>query len=153
MASIKGLGFPPFFLQINRAQQTQATKSRLWETIFPQFLKFAVFLKRLAGQFFADVTLCHYKPVSGHATFSSFGFASSGCHQQQNGRFLLCTQFCKNLPVDVFRVLSPQPFLTSTFSRVTATEFVTWNFCVIRVSLTLSRWCRCICRTWRSFFH
>ena len=50
-----------------------------------------VFCKTLAGQCFADVTLCHSKPLSGHASFSSFGFASSGCHQQQNGRFLLHT--------------------------------------------------------------
>ena len=63
------------------------------------------------------------------------------------------TQVCKLTSRRFPSACSPQPFLTSTFSRVTATEFVTWNFCVIRVSLTLSRWCRCICRTWRSFFH
>ena len=61
------------------------------------------------------------------------------------------TQFCKLTSRRFPSACSPQRFLTSTFSRVTATEFVTWNFCVIRVSLTLSRWCRCICRTMRIY--
>ena len=97
----KGPCFPSIFsyklIVRNKHRQHRAGFGKLF---CRNFLKFVFCLKTLAGQFFADVS----KPLSGYGSFSSFGFASSGWHQQQNDRFLLRTIFA-NLPVDVFRVL------------------------------------------------